>query len=75
MFASATPLLEIFKEDFLGFVPVTDLSGPGLASAILHIFFLIFGLYLNKISKGYDGTAAMSGHQRGVQAVIRQQCP
>jgi len=72
VFASATSLLEIFTRIF-GFVPVIDLSGQGLASAILH-FVESLGLDLNKmVGQRYDGTAAIIGHLRNVQAVIRQQ--
>ena len=62
-------------EDFLGFTPVSDLTGQGLASSILQ-FLESLGLNLNKmVGQGYDGAAAMSGHLRGVQAVIREKYP
>ena len=62
---------ENLHEDFLDFVPGMDLDGQGLISAILY-FSKSLGFNLNKmVGQGYDSVAAMSGHLRGVQAVIR----
>jgi hypothetical protein len=63
------------REDFLGFVPVSDLTGQGLATTILETL-KNCGLDLSKlVGQGYDGAAAMSGRLRGTQAWIRQQYP
>jgi hypothetical protein len=63
------------REGFLRFVPVSDLTGQGLATTILETL-ENHGLDLSKlIGQGYDGAAAMSGCLRGTQASIRQQYP
>lgn len=63
------------REEFLQFVPVTDLSGRGLAKTILNTLndIGIATEYLR--AQGYDGAASMSGAYNGVQAHVRQQCP
>lgn len=59
------------KEDFLAFVPVSDLSGSGLAEK-LKTELVRLGLDLHSMrGQGYDGAAVMSGSFRGVQALIR----
>ncbi|KAL4153397.1 hypothetical protein QTP88_001230 [Uroleucon formosanum] len=49
------------NEDFLLFVPVTDVTGKGLASTLLTSLDLIGIDYNYMIDQGYDGAAAMSG--------------
>ncbi|KAL4132403.1 hypothetical protein QTP88_009557 [Uroleucon formosanum] len=48
------------NEDFLLFVPVTDVTGKGLASTLLTSLDLIGIDYNYMIGQGYDGAAAMS---------------
>jgi hypothetical protein len=61
--------------DFLQFVPVTDVSGEGLASVIVNSL-TEFGLNLAYLrGQGYDGEGAMSGKLNGVQARIRRMYP
>jgi len=61
--------------DFLQFVPVTDVSGEGLASVIVNSL-TEFGLNLAYLrGQGYDGAGAMSGKLNGVQARIRRMYP
>jgi hypothetical protein len=63
------------REDFLQFVPVTDVSGEGLASVIVNSL-TEFGLNLAYLrGQGYDGAGAMSGKLNGVQARIRSMYP
>lgn len=63
------------REDFLQFVPVTDVSGKGLASTILSSLNRI-GVDLTYLrGQGYDGAAAMSGQFSGVQAHIKEKYP
>lgn len=59
-------------EDFLQFVPTTDMTGRGIASLILESLkgFGIDTQYLR--GQGYDGAAAMSGRYNGVQHHIKQ---
>lgn len=62
------------REEFLQFVPVTDLTGRGLADTILKSLHDI-GIATEYIrAQGYDGAASMSGAYNGVQAHVRQQC-
>jgi hypothetical protein len=63
------------REDFLGFVPVSYLTGQGLATTILETL-KDDGLDLSKlVRQGYDGAAVMGGRLRGTQTWIRQQYP
>lgn len=63
------------REDFIKFVPVTDVSGKGLADTIKKEL-LSFGLNLKNLrGQGYDGAAAMSGAFNGVQALISKEYP
>jgi len=63
------------REDFLQFVPVTDVSGKGLASVIVDSL-VDFGRNLSYLrGQGYDGAGAMSGKFNGVQAHIRRIYP
>jgi len=58
------------REDFLKFVPVTDVSGKGFADTIKKEL-MYFGLDLKNLrGQGYDGAAAMIGAFNGVQALI-----
>lgn len=63
------------KEDFLGFVPVKDLTGAGLTSTILETLIKL-GLDLSKLrGQGYDGASNMRGEFRGVQALVKEKFP
>lgn len=59
------------NEDFLMFVPVTDVTGKGLASTLLTSLDLIGIDYNYMMGQGYDGAAAMSGIFHGVSRL----CP
>lgn len=63
------------REDFLGFVNVNDLSGKGLASAILTFLSDLNVDMEGLVGQGYDGAAAMSGRLTGVQAIISEKHP
>lgn len=63
------------REDFLQFVPLSDVTGKGMAAVIVERL-AAFGIDLNYLrGQGYDGAAAMSGRFNGVQAFIRQMYP
>lgn len=67
--------LSKIREDFLIFVPVTDVTRNGLATVILNTLTSL-GLNLNYLrGQGYDGAAAMSGCFNGVQAHITEKYP
>jgi len=62
-------------ERFLCFELAPDLTGSGLAAQLLGV---LDAVGLDKdclIGQGYDGAAAMSGQQNGVQKHVRDQCP
>lgn len=60
------------KEAFLDFVPLERATGQALATAILGIL-AKYGLKVKNIrGQAYDGASAMSGEQRGVQALIKE---
>ena len=62
-------------EDFLGFVPIYDATGKGLATAILNMLQLV-GADLQMLrGQGYDGCSTMSGNENGVHAHIERLWP
>jgi Domain of unknown function (DUF4371)/hAT family C-terminal dimerisation region len=62
-------------EEFLGFTPVHNATGEGLAKSIVD-YLVAKGYELaNMRGQGYDGCAAMSGKLNGVQTIIRRQFP
>ena len=66
---------EKVHEGFLQFIPITDMTGKGLADVICKT---INDLNLQPefmVGQGYDGTGAMSGHMKGVQALIQEKYP
>ena len=67
----------IIREDFLDFLPVTDLTGMGLADKLKTYVNDNFGTgaATNMVGQGYDGAAAMSGRLNGVQAHLRKDFP
>jgi hypothetical protein len=63
------------REEFLNFVPVTDMRGQALAETITGYLKKV-GINLEKMrGQGYDGASAMSGKFRGCAAVIQQSYP
>ncbi|KAH6929705.1 hypothetical protein HPB50_005154 [Hyalomma asiaticum] len=69
------PTSSSIREDFLGFVPVDDVSASSLAHTLKREL-LNLGLHLNMMrGQGYDGAAAMSGAFNGVQALILKDFP
>ena len=65
----------VVVEDFVGFQPVADLTGEGIANKILN-FVRNLGLDMTyMVGQGYDGASSMSGKFNGTQAIIRQQFP
>lgn len=63
------------REDFLLFVPASDITGQGLSSLILNKLKQNGVDCETMVSQGYDGASAMSGHLHGAQAYIRAQYP
>ncbi|VVC39683.1 Domain of unknown function DUF4371 [Cinara cedri] len=62
-------------EDFLQFVPTTDLTSKGLATLIRNNS-KHFGLETQCLrEQGFDGAAAMSGKYNGVQYYVKQAHP
>jgi len=58
------------REDFLQFIPVTDVSGKSLAKVIIDSLTQL-GVNLDYMrGQGYDGASAMSGKFNGVQSHI-----
>ena len=65
----------VVVKDFVGFQPVEDLTGEGIANKILN-FVRNLGLDMTyMVGQGYDGASSMSGKFAGTQAIIRQQFP
>lgn len=65
----------IMREDFLKFVPVSDVTGKGLATTLLTTLEEI-GIDVKYLrGQGYDGAASMSGQFNGVQAHITKHYP
>lgn len=61
-----------FREDFLQFVSVQDLTGKGLANIILKSLEK-FGVKLQYLrGQGYDGASSMSGKFNGAQACVME---
>ena len=57
---------------FVGFVPMTVQNAVAVATAIKRKL-VDLGLDLrNVVGQGYDGASVMSGHENGVQALIRR---
>lgn len=60
------------EENFLEFIPVTDLTGQNLANVLLRA---LEELDINcnyMVGQGYDGASSMSGVFHGVQAYVRE---
>ena len=65
----------VVREDFLGFVQITDLTGRALADMILGCLERMHIDCSYLVGQGYDGAAAMSGIYNRVQAVVKEKCP
>ncbi|KAG8236042.1 hypothetical protein J437_LFUL015642 [Ladona fulva] len=60
------------REEFLGFVELTDMDAKSVASAINN-FIEKVGLDPEKcVGKGYDGCSTMAGKDGGVQSILRK---
>lgn len=58
----------VVREEFLQFIPVTDMTGRGLTNAILSSLSTI-GVSTEYLrAEAYDGAASMTGAYNGVQA-------
>ncbi|GFQ84665.1 uncharacterized protein TNCT_411341 [Trichonephila clavata] len=65
----------VLREDFVGFIPITDQSSENLANVILQRCDEL-NLDMTKcVGQGYDGAANMAGHLSGVQTRIRENYP
>ena len=63
------------REDFIGFAPVKDKTGPGIKAAITKGLQQAH-LDLGKLQvQGYDGASAMKGHLGGCAALISKDYP
>ena len=63
------------REDFIGFAPIKDKTGPGIKAAIikgLQQAHLDFG---NLRGQGYDGASIMKGYLGGCATVISKDYP
>ncbi|GFR04570.1 repressor of the inhibitor of the protein kinase [Trichonephila clavata] len=67
--------IPVLREDFVGFIPITDQSSENLANVILQRCDEL-NLDMTKcVGQGYDGAANMAGHLSGVQTRIRENYP
>ncbi|GFQ71587.1 DUF4371 domain-containing protein [Trichonephila clavata] len=65
----------VLREDFVGFIPITDQSSENLANVILQRCDEL-NLDMTKcVGQGYYGAANMAGHLSGVQTRIRENYP
>ncbi|XP_065658045.1 zinc finger MYM-type protein 1-like [Hydra vulgaris] len=66
---------QMIREEFLGFVPLNDISAASISDAILSKC-LSLGLSLDcLLGQGYDGCSTMAGKDNGVQSRIRMKYP
>ncbi|XP_065650530.1 zinc finger MYM-type protein 1-like [Hydra vulgaris] len=66
---------QMIWEEFLGFVPLNDMSAASISDAILRKC-LSLGLNLDRLlGQGYDGCSTMAGKNNGVQSRIRIKYP
>lgn len=63
------------QEQFLGFTPVKDATGKGLANLIIKSLQELGLECKNLVGQGYDGAAAMAGNFNGVQTEIKKIYP
>jgi hypothetical protein len=63
------------KENFLQFIPVNDVTGEGIATAIVNKLRSL-KIDIKKLrGQGYDGAASMAGKLKGVQTHVREIVP
>ena len=66
---------QMIREEFLGFVPLNNMSAASISDAILSKC-LSLGLNLDHLlGQGYDGCSTMAGKDNGVQSRIRMKYP
>ena len=63
------------RDDFIGFAPVKDKTGPGIKAAIIKGLQLAHFDLGNLRGQGYDGASAMKGHLGGCAALISRDYP
>ncbi|GFR29364.1 hypothetical protein TNCT_680311 [Trichonephila clavata] len=65
----------VLREDFVGFIPITDQSSENLANVILQRCDEL-NLDMTKcVGQGYYGAANMAGHLSGVQQELEKLIP
>jgi len=64
-----------FREDFIGFAPVKDKTGPEIKAAIIKGLQQAHLDHGNLRGKSYDGASAMKGHLGGCAALISKDYP
>lgn len=65
----------MLREDFVGFVPIYDLSGKNIAATIIKECGKLGLDVANIVGQGYDGASSMAGKFNGVQAEIKKLYP
>lgn len=63
------------REEFLGFVPISNRSADGISTEIIRACSNFKLNMENLVGQGYDGCSVMAGKERGVQAKIRNKYP
>jgi hypothetical protein len=63
------------RDDFIGFAPVKDKTGPGIKAAIIKALQQAHLDLGNLRGQGYDGANAMKGHLGGFAALISKDYP
>jgi len=63
------------REDFIGFAPVKDKTGPGIKAAIVKGLQQVHLDRGNLQGQGYDGVSAMKGHLGGCAVLISKDYP
>lgn len=65
----------LLREDFVGFVPIYDLTGKNIAKTVIEEC-ISLGLDMsNLVGQGYDGASCMAGKFNGVQAKVKELYP
>ena len=63
------------REDFIGFAPVNDKTGPGIKAAIIKGLQQTHLDLRNLRGHGYDGASAVKGYLGGCAALISKDYP
>jgi hypothetical protein len=63
------------REDFIGFAPVKNKTGPGIKAAITKGLQQAHLDLVNLRGQGYDGASAMTGHVGGCASLISKDYP